>query len=162
MENTSKSLRIPLIIGGLVLIITVGAGGLILTLSSKNNNTVSTSNSTLGGNGLESIPSNITNSSQYKDGTYTSTGNYDSPGGMEKIGVTVTLTNGVIKSVSVDTGTPSSFDAQKYQNKFSQGISGVVVGKSLDQATVGRVNGSSLTGIGFNEAITKIKTQAKV
>lgn len=52
-------------------------------------------------------------------------------------------------------------DSKTYQSLFSRGISSVVVGKKIkDISFVGEVNGSSLTGAGFVQALSKIITQA--
>lgn len=95
----------------------------------------------------------------YKDGEYTAEGGYISPGGPQKVGVTVTLSNNVIKSVSVDTSQTKG-PSLKYQGKFAGGIADVVVGKNIDDIDVHKVSGSSLTSGGFNEAIEKIKREA--
>lgn len=98
--------------------------------------------------------------SPYKDGTYTATGNYVSPGGKQAISVTVVLAGGKVADVTV---TPAATDAtsDKYQDKFVSGIKQQVVGKSIDALNVGVVSGSSLTAGGFNDALTKIKAQAR-
>lgn len=99
-------------------------------------------------------------SSAYQDGSYTADGTYRTPGGVEQISVTVDLNDGVIDSVSV-AGDPRAPESQQYQGQFISGISEVVVGKSIDEISVDRVAGSSLTSGGFNDAIEQIKTQAR-
>ncbi|MCK8614356.1 FMN-binding protein [Gordonia sp. C13] len=96
---------------------------------------------------------------QYKDGEYTAEGGYISPGGPQKVGVTVTLSNDVITAVSVDTSQTKG-PSVEYQGKFAGGISDVVVGKNINDIDVDKVSGSSLTSGGFNEAIEKIKQEA--
>ncbi|GAC53050.1 FMN-binding protein [Gordonia amicalis] len=96
---------------------------------------------------------------QYKNGEYTAEGGYISPGGPQKVGVTVTLSNDVITAVSVDTSQTKG-PSVEYQGKFAGGISDVVVGKNIDDIDVDKVSGSSLTSGGFNEAIEKIKQEA--
>jgi hypothetical protein len=44
---------------------------------------------------------------------------------------------------------------------FESGIGAVVVGKNINTLNVSRVAGSSLTSMGFNDALTKIKAAAK-
>ncbi|MFT4125988.1 MAG: FMN-binding protein [Gordonia sp. (in: high G+C Gram-positive bacteria)] len=96
----------------------------------------------------------------YRDGNYTATGHYTSPGGPQQIGVTVTLANSQITKVSLDrshtTGTSAEFQA-----KFASGIDAEVVGKNIDELDVSKVSGSSLTSGGFNDAIDQIKAQAQ-
>lgn len=96
----------------------------------------------------------------YKDGNYTAVGGYISPGGPNKIQVTVTLKNDVVTATSAVemAGDPKSVH---FQGLFIGGYKTFVVGKKLSDVNVGKVSGSSLTGAGFNEAIAKIKVEAK-
>ncbi|NRG39921.1 FMN-binding protein [Rathayibacter sp. VKM Ac-2835] len=95
----------------------------------------------------------------YADGTYEADGSYTSPGGNESVGVELTLESGVVTAVTV---TPESENptGQEYQSRFASGISGEVVGKSLDELDVTKVSGSSLTSGGFNDAVETIKADA--
>lgn len=97
--------------------------------------------------------------STYKDGEYSAEGSYTSPGGPEKVGVSLTLAGDVITAVTV---TPESDNpnGKKYQGEFADGISSVVVGKSIDDIKVSKVAGSSLTSGGFNDAVDQIKAEA--
>jgi uncharacterized protein with FMN-binding domain len=95
----------------------------------------------------------------YKDGTYTAEGTYSTPESVETISVTVTLADDKITDVEV-TGDPQKPESQQYQSQFIGGISTEVVGKDIDQISVSRVAGSSLTSSGFNQAIAEIKQQA--
>lgn len=95
----------------------------------------------------------------YADGDYTAEGTYQSPGGTETITVDLTLAHNTVTAVTV-TGVPSGPDATHYQGQFESGIAAEVVGKSLDEVSVSRVAGSSLTSTGFNAAIDDIKSQA--
>lgn len=103
------------------------------------------------------VPSDAT----YKDGSYSADGTYRSPGGNEKIGVTLTIANNVISSVSIQTYGSGS-DAELYQSQFKDGISAIVVGKKVNDVSVSRVSGSSLTSTGFNNALEIIKSDAQV
>ncbi len=100
------------------------------------------------------------NNVAYKDGTYTATGSYQSPGGPDKVGVTVTLKNDIITSASV-TPMPGDRESAHYQSLFASGYQAVVVGKDISTLHLDAVSGSSLTPIGFNDAIAQIKAQAK-
>jgi cytoskeletal protein RodZ len=101
-------------------------------------------------------------SSIYKDGTYTATGEYTSPEGPQSIAVTLTINNDVITAASIEqhakVGTPS----EMWQEKFAEGYKGMVVGKSIADLKLTKVSGSSLTPLGFNDAIAEIRTQAEV
>lgn len=97
--------------------------------------------------------------SGYADGTYSATGTYTSPGGKEELPVTLTLENGVIIEVSIET--PATNPASKrWQMVFSENFKPLVVGKSLADVQLDAVSGSSLTTKGFNDAISQIKAQA--
>lgn len=100
-----------------------------------------------------------TQTSTYQDGTYQAEGSYTSPGGQETIGVKVTLKSGAVSAVTV---TPEATSAQSksYQQQFANGISSQVVGKSLDEISVDKVAGSSLTSEGFAAALERIKSDA--
>ena len=99
-------------------------------------------------------------SSPYKDGTYTATGSYMSPGGADKIGVTLTIKNGVVTDASV-APMPGDHMSQRYQTMFASGYTTYVVGKNLSDLNVGKVSGSSLTPQGFNDAVAQIRAQAQ-
>lgn len=96
----------------------------------------------------------------YVDGAYEATGGYQSPGGPETVAVSVTLTDGVISAVEV-TPQPTNSTTERYQGMFAGGIGQEVVGKSLDEADVSRVAGSSLTSGGFAQALESIRQDAK-
>jgi hypothetical protein len=106
---------------------------------------------------------NISSASEdvsYADGTYTEKGRYISPGGAESIEVTVTLEGDIITSASVKSNAISS-DSKQYQAEFISGYKKLVVGKDIDEVSLSRVAGSSLTSNGFNEALELIKADAK-
>lgn len=178
MESEEKKVSIPMVVGGVAIIVVVAAGGIFISLNQNANN--NSTGSTTSGQQLESIPGKtdtIGNESEttattttggttstttaYKDGTYTASGSYTSPAGSESVDVSLTIANDTVTSVTV---TPKATDSesQRYQSKFASGIAGVVVGKKIDALSVTKVNGSSLTGGGFNKAVATIKTQAKV
>lgn len=95
----------------------------------------------------------------YADGTYTAAGSYSTPESVETITVTVTLEDDVITSVDVS-GDPQRPESEQYQGQFIGGISDAVVGQDIDEISVSRVAGSSLTSGGFNQAIETIKSEA--
>lgn len=95
----------------------------------------------------------------YADGTYSASGQYATPESVETIEVTLTLADDVITDVEV-TGDPQARESQEYQSRFIGGIADEVVGKSIDDISVSRVAGSSLTSGGFNQAVDAIKADA--
>lgn len=98
--------------------------------------------------------------SAYKDGTYSATGSYSSPGGLQSIDLTVTIENGIITSTSLVTKATDG-DAEEYQSDFASAYKGFVVGKKVGNVSLSRVAGSSLTSNGFNKALDQIKTDAQ-
>jgi uncharacterized protein with FMN-binding domain len=96
----------------------------------------------------------------FKDGTYSSTGHYTSPGGPSAIAVTMTLKNGTVTAVHV---VPKAENptAVSYESRFASGVGGQVVGKKLTALNVTTVSGSSLTSQGFDKAVAAIEAQAK-
>jgi uncharacterized protein with FMN-binding domain len=101
-----------------------------------------------------------TSNATYKDGTYTAPGTYISPGGQERISVTLTLAKNVITAIKVVTVNADP-TAASYEQLFEGGIAGVAVGKNINTLNIGVVAGSSLTSQGFNNALATIKADAK-
>ncbi|MEC5191626.1 MULTISPECIES: FMN-binding protein [unclassified Arthrobacter] len=99
-------------------------------------------------------------SAAYKDGTYSADGNYVSPNGQETVGVTLTLAGGAVSDVQI-TPHPSNPNTKKFQGEFAGGIKSQISGKKLDEIKVSKVAGSSLTSGGFNQAVEKIKSDAR-
>ena len=96
----------------------------------------------------------------YKNGTYSATGSYMSPGGQDQIAVTVTIANDIITDASVAVKS-ADYTSQKYIGKFLSGYKQYVIGKDISSLNLTRVSGSSLTPIGFDNALSQIKAQAK-
>ena len=95
----------------------------------------------------------------YTDGSYTATGDYQSPNGAETIGVELTLKDDVVTEVTI-TPNASNPNTVRYQGEFKDGIAAEVVGKDIDTLNVTKVAGSSLTSTGFNAAVETIKKDA--
>lgn len=98
--------------------------------------------------------------SVYQDGTYSADGTYVSPNGTETVGVELTLALGKVTAVNI-TQHPSNPNTRKFQGEFAGGIAAQIVGKNIDDLHVSKVAGSSLTSGGFNQAVEKIKAEAK-
>jgi uncharacterized protein with FMN-binding domain len=105
-------------------------------------------------------PDTSTAAATYKDGTYTQTGSYNSPGGTESLKVTITLADGVVTDTSA-VGSKRSDDSAFYSSQFIENYKSLVVGKKISDIKLSKVSGSSLTPQGFNAALTKIKTDAQ-
>ena len=107
-----------------------------------------------------STPASDLPKSKYRDGTYTAIGSYDSPAGQESINVSVTLKNGIVTAAKV-TQMAQDRTSIRYQQRFISGYLPLVVGKNIGSIRLDVVSGSSLTPIGFNAALAKIKAQAQ-
>jgi hypothetical protein len=97
---------------------------------------------------------------KYKNGTYSATGSYSTPENTESISISVTIENDVITAASAQ-NTAKDRESKEYQADFISGYKAKVIGKALASLNLGNVSGSSLTPIGFNNAIAKIRTQAQ-
>ncbi len=137
----------------IALIVIIGVG--IFTFSDK------------GKKGSEQAPVTTPNSQttlkvqpSYKDGVYTQEGDYTSPGGAEQIQVSLTLKGGIVTDAQV---TPEATRpiSLKMQGVFADNYKPMVIGKNINDLNLGKVSGSSLTPKGFNDAVEKIKVQAK-
>jgi uncharacterized protein with FMN-binding domain len=109
---------------------------------------------------VDNSVSNEGNTSPYKNGTYSASAQYTSPGGVEGVELTVTLKNGSVTESELKTE-PAASESREYQAKFQSGYKDQVVGKPVDSINLSRVSGSSLTSGGFNDALAQIKEQAK-
>lgn len=95
----------------------------------------------------------------YADGTYTAEGSYATPESVESVTVTVTLADDVVTALEV-VGEPTNAESERYQSEFIGGVEAEVVGKDIDEVSVSRVAGSSLTSGGFAQALDEIKADA--
>lgn len=154
MENTQPSMpdagqnngkKIMTIVGALVV---VGIIGEIAIQSSKSSTTAPT-------------PSTTPISTSYKDGTYTAVGDYTTHAGPEAVQITVTLKDNIITDTQFQ-ATPNERLSQRYQGMFADNYKALVIGKNINDVQLGAVSGSSLTPMGFNDAIAKIQQQAKI
>ncbi len=98
--------------------------------------------------------------SLYADGTYSAVGSYRSPGGPDDVGITVTLKNDIV----VDTSTKEMAGdnrSARYEAIFTANYKPYVIGQNIDTLYLDKVSSSSLTPMGFNDAIAQIKSQAR-
>ncbi len=152
------------IIAGIIVALLIAGGVFAVMKSSKEDDqTATTSTDT-----TSSIPTDTSTggtpavvTSQYKDGTYSAVGNYQSPGGAETIQVTLVLKDDIITDATVisDATRPISVTMQ---GQFIAGFKQQVIGKNISEVSLTKVSGSSLTPKGFNDAVAKIKVQAEV
>jgi major membrane immunogen (membrane-anchored lipoprotein) len=95
----------------------------------------------------------------YADGDYEAEGSYINPAGESTVKVELTITDGTVSDITV-TPEAENGTSKQFQEKFAGGIADEVVGKSLDDISVTKVAGSSLTSGGFNDALDQIKSDA--
>ena len=126
---------------------------------SQTKNTMTTTQEPVRTDTIKKEPTPTMEQSNYKNGTYTAEGDYTSPGGAEQVKVTVTIKDNLI--------TDSQFvslairpTSKKMQGLFSESYKALVVGKNINEINLDVVNGSSLTPIGFEDALKKIKQEA--
>ncbi len=96
----------------------------------------------------------------YADGTYSANVSYTVPNGhVEDVVVTLTLDDAVI----VDTEfvfNATNGTSEQYQGRFTDWHEPEVVGKSINEVSLSRLGGASLTSEAFNRALLDIKQQA--
>ncbi len=97
----------------------------------------------------------------FKDGAYSATGSYMSPGGKDEIDVNLTLKDNVITDINA-IAKPGDDISKKYMKMFRDNYKTLVVGKNISELKLDKVSGSSLTSIGFNDAISQIRVQSKI
>lgn len=121
------------------------------TTTDTNNNNTSTTNS-----------DSTTTGADYVDGTYSADVTYDAPEGhVDDLGVTITIADDVITSVSIQEGATNP-KSEDYQQRFINAIDGDVVGKDVDSVSLSRTGGASLTSDAFNDALDEIKLDAAI
>jgi uncharacterized protein with FMN-binding domain len=98
--------------------------------------------------------------SEYKDGTYTATGKYVSPGGNQQITVALTVKDGVVTDSSVTEGSVDPTSKQ-FQAMVIANYKTLVIGKKLSEINLTKISGSSLTPKGFMDAVAQIKVKAQ-
>lgn len=156
MDKNTKPSWMPKVIA---LVVVLAAGGLVAAMQGKKD---------LGpvvlpaaGDDTSGSPEDAKSelSATYKDGTYSTEGNYASPGGPETIDVTLTVKDGVITEADV-VANATNPGSVMWQGKFVEGYKAEVVGKNLADLELTKVSGSSLTPKGFNNALEEIRAQA--
>ncbi|MBP9718955.1 MAG: FMN-binding protein [Candidatus Levybacteria bacterium] len=157
-EQPKEGISKGIIVIILVVIIVLAAG--VYEFTKTKSATTMTPSPTASEIATPTVAASQSETSVYKDGTYASTGDYLSPGGEEQVDVSLTLKNGVVEDV---TFTPKATrpNSVKFQGKFASGYKNLVVGKNIDEVKLDVVSGSSLTPKGFNDALEKIKEDAK-
>ena len=137
-ENTNKSFLPKLAVAGALVAVVIG--GVAMSRNGKSTKSAGSGN--------------------FKDGTYSAVGSYISPAGAEQIGVNLTVKGNVVTTVAVQPMATRPMSL-RFQTAVKDNVSQYVVGKKLSEIQLDKVAGSSLTPKGFNDALIKIKSQAK-
>lgn len=145
---------------GLIFIVIIAAIIIATSVMDYKNKGALTNNSI---NLSKNIPSATTQANKkylYKDGSYSADGTYMIHSGTEAIGVMIKLKNDIIIDSAV-TEKPTDPISKQYQDIFAANYKQYVIGKSISSVKLDRVSTSSLTPMGFNNALEMIKTKAK-
>lgn len=116
----------------------------------------SSSSSSSANSSPSTAPSATTN---FKDGTYTASANYETPGGTQTMNVKLTVSGNTVTDVSI-TQNATEREDEAYQSAFESEYKSGVVGKKVSDISLSRVAGASLTTDGFNSALADIEKQA--
>ncbi len=167
MDSQNKNIyAIGLVVIVLVALLAVGGGLYLVNQNSEKTEEMAEVDSQPSpiSQDIPAQPEQSTNSAQtisYKDGKYSVTGEYTSPGGAEELGVDITLVSGVITNAEVEVKATRTISKQK-QEDFKANFKSFVIGKNINDVQLSKVSGSSLTPKGFNDALEKIKAEAGV
>lgn len=162
MNNTPK---LHPAVAALITIVLIGvATGAVVMINQKPDATDSTASTpsvttTTPSSSTDSSGASTPDAASYKDGQYDATGSYSTPGGTESIKVAVTLSGDTISAVEV-TQQADSRESQEYQMAFAGAYKSQVIGKKINDVHLSRVAGSSLTSLGFADALDQIKLDA--
>ena len=160
-QDESRKLS-PAVISIIVIAIIAVAGGAMYAMSANSDRTDSTSaadSSDTPSSDTSAATSDTTSNATFADGTYSATGTYSTPGGQENVRVQATLSGGKVTAVKT-TGSAQGGTSAQYQSEFLDNYEGEVVGKNVNEISLSRVAGSSLTSNGFNAALEEIMSDA--
>ena len=163
MEQPKKKLHPA--VATIIVIVLVGiiTSAIIIVQNANNSDDTKqtpSSSETMGRSNQTDTTTQSTDTSSYEDGTYSAEGRYATPGGIESIQLTVTIQDGVIESTELAQNAKDS-EAKEHQAEFAENYETLVVGKNVDEVSLSRVAGSSLTSDGFNRALEQIKEDAQ-
>lgn len=142
-----------------VIVVIVGGVGAAAKKDTSSSGAVTTSDTTSPTTTTPSVTT-TTSTTTNTDGTYAATGSYGTPGGVNSIDLSVTIKDGVVTSASAST-TPPDRESKEYDQRFLSAYKSYIIGKNVNQISLSRVSGASLTTEGFDSAIQKIANQAK-
>jgi len=144
----------------IVALIVIAGLALVMTQSSPAGTTQNTTATTLPSSSAAPTSMQQITDVSFKNGEYTATGTYLTPGGQKEVELTVILEDNIVTN-SAFVGKATDPASQRFQKEFGDNYSALVVGKNISEVKLSKVSGSSLTSGGFNEALAKIKLAAQ-
>ena len=148
-------------VAALIVIVLVGIVTAAIAITVNNKPGQSAIMNPLNGNsGSNSTPMMPRSTGSYKDGNYTAKGDYYTPGGRGTIALNITIKANVITDASIEMGAAGGVSIQ-YQDAFNAAYKDSVVSKNVNNVSLSRVAGASLTTDGFNTVLEQIKSDAK-
>lgn len=148
--NLSKRINITIILG-------ISLSIMMVSCSTKD---IAARQSSLSSDAsINSLRPETSKESTYIDGVHTATSNYGSRD--SSISVSITLVDDVITDIQITPHTtdPTFLDLQQ---RFSDAIPAVVVGKRIDEVNIDRIAVSGLNPDGLVAAIEQIKEQNRI
>ena len=143
----------------IIAIVVIGVGFTLFQSKGTESTSVTVTDETIK---LEEAPiiAETVTTTDYSDGTYTTDVTYQTPK-RDEYGVNVSLT--LVKDIVTDAKVTYSQGAENDPNaaRFEAAYKGEVIGKDIDALNLSRVGGASLTTAAFNNALVKIKADAK-
>jgi hypothetical protein len=125
------------------------------------NNSVANSSAVQSTNTISSVSnSSVVATTKYKNGTYKADIKYTSPAGSESMKMELVIADDQISSINLEAEAENSTSIG-HQNRFKSAINSQVVGKKIDELSLSRVAGASLTTGGFNNTLNSIKQTAQ-
>lgn len=110
---------------------------------------------------VPSAPQAVATTNVYSDGSYTATIDYTVPKGeTNRIVVQLTIADDTVTSVST-TNTYEDEVSSRYIGGFEEAIEASVTEVKLDEISLSRVGGASITTAAFMDALSDIATKAK-
>jgi hypothetical protein len=144
----------------LLLLCVVIVGAVVLSRPKTAKMTMVAATTQVSTQGATGTVSHSSTATLYRDGTYSSTTSYTSPGGLENLHVSLTLASNTVTASTVTSGANDP-TAASYQSIFISGYKQYVIGKKITDIHLKNVSGSSLTPQGFNDALKQIEHQAE-
>lgn len=161
-DTMKPTKKISPAVAALIIIVLVGivtAATIVITIKNKSGQSA-IMNPINGNAGSNSTPMTPNSTDIYKDGNYTAKGDYYTPGGRGTIALNITIKANLITDVSIKMGEAGGVSIQ-YQDAFNAAYKVSVVSKNVNNVSLSRVAGASLTTDGFNTVLEQIKSDAK-